>query len=207
LDYFRGNLTNLIDTIKSLNYDYKYPMPRYYKEKQSILNLKKSRTTTSTLNKPENKESSSSASSSSSNAAQNESSKEGAADQKNPANSQQPAADNDSAMTSIYWMLQDPIDEVKFFVNKTVTDKITNRKVDQFNRESINLLYHSPINIWSSSRLVSQAYNRDSQDGLNIGPFALEIVIFDIKRIFELLRILNFMASAQGLANIVQLVL
>ncbi len=158
LEYFKANLTNLIDTIKSLNYDYKYPMPRYYKERQNILNLKKSKTTTAALNEPQaNKDKSN----------QNENGKEAKGAY---------SMENDSAITSIYWMLQDPIDEAKFFFNKTVTDKITNRKVDQFNRESINLLYHSPINIWSSGRLVSQAYNKDSPDGLNIGPFALEIV-------------------------------
>lgn len=36
--------------------------------------------------------------------------------------------------------------------------------------------YYSPIKIWSSSRLVSQAFNKDSPDGFHIGPYALEIV-------------------------------
>jgi hypothetical protein len=35
--------------------------------------------------------------------------------------------------------------------------------------------HYSPVNIWSSSRLVSQGFNKDSSDGLLIGPFALEI--------------------------------
>jgi hypothetical protein len=36
--------------------------------------------------------------------------------------------------------------------------------------------HYSAIHIWSSSRLVSQGYNKDSLDGLEIGQFALEIV-------------------------------
>ena len=47
---------------------------------------------------------------------------------------------------------------------------------------------HSPVNIWSSSRLVSQAYNKDSSDGIHIGPFALDI-LFKIFRIILISKI------------------
>ena len=38
--------------------------------------------------------------------------------------------------------------------------------------------YYSPVAIWSSSRLVSQGYNKDSNNGYNIGRFAKETVSF-----------------------------
>jgi hypothetical protein len=80
--------------------------------------------------------------------------------------------------SSIYWMLQDPIDEAKYSLNKSFFELITNKQIDSYNRAAINLLYYSPIQVWSSSRIVSQAYNKDSSDGLKIGPFALSIVSF-----------------------------
>jgi hypothetical protein len=169
LDYFRANLTNLVDTIKSLNYDYKYPMPRYYKEKNPPF-LKKAKS-------PGNGDNLVTADKASSASATVSQSMSGSESNSNGEPSQKSSGGADS-ITSIYWMLQDPVDEGKYAVNRSVAaqEGVTNRKVDQFNRESINLLYHSPINIWSSGRLVSQAYNRDSVDGINIGPFALEIV-------------------------------
>jgi hypothetical protein len=81
-------------------------------------------------------------------------------------------------LPSIYWMLQDPVDEYKYEFNQTRQVKIKNFNIDLYNRETINLLYSSPINIWSSSRLVSQAFNKDSPNGVQIGPFALKIVIY-----------------------------
>jgi len=36
--------------------------------------------------------------------------------------------------------------------------------------------YRSPVTVWSSSRLVSQAFNLDSRDGIHMGQFALKIV-------------------------------
>ena len=83
---------------------------------------------------------------------------------------------NNGVVSTIYWMLQDPIDESKYTVNKSLFELITNKQIDSYNRAAINLLYYSPIQVWSSSRLVSQAYNKDSSDGLKIGPFALNIV-------------------------------
>lgn len=150
-------MTNLVDTIKSLNYDYKYPL---LKKEKTLMSSKRLRTpnsakqtqTPNTSNEPSSTSSASESSSS----------------QHNP--------DSSETITSIYWMLQDPMDEYKYFLNRNYSEKITNRKIDMFNRESINLLYRSPINTWSSARLVSQAYSKDSPDGLQIGPFALDIV-------------------------------
>ena len=85
-------------------------------------------------------------------------------------------SNNNGVASSIYWMLQDPIDESKYSLNKSVFELITNKQIDSYNRAAINLLYYSPIQVWSSSRIVSQAYNKDSSDGLRIGPFALSIV-------------------------------
>jgi hypothetical protein len=47
----------------------------------------------------------------------------------------------DSAITSIYWMLQDPVDELKnILLNKTQLEPITNRQIDVYNRAAFNLL-------------------------------------------------------------------
>lgn len=51
------------------------------------------------------------------------------------------SGESQTVATSIYWMLQDPIDEVKCFVNRTVQpDIMTNRQIDLYNRAAINLL-------------------------------------------------------------------
>lgn len=172
-------MTNLVDTIKSLNYDYKYPLLK--KEKSLMSSRQRLRTpnsakqtqTPNTSNEPSSTSSASGESSSSSSSAHNTDSE---------------------TITSIYWMLQDPMDEYKYFLNRNYSEKITNRKIDMFNRESINLLYRSPINTWSSARLVSQAYSKDSPDGLQIGPFALDIVSNRIK-------ILSFLSLSQLNSN------
>ncbi len=83
--------------------------------------------------------------------------------------------DNNNDVSSIYWMLQDPVDEVKFSSNTTMHESISNRQIDTYNRAAIEILYHSTVNIWSSSRLVSQGFNSESSDGLLIGPKALNI--------------------------------
>lgn len=112
---FKGNLSNLIDLVKSSNYDAKYSIPNKAFQ-----------------------------------------------------------YDQGSANLPIYWMIQDPIDESKYVYNQTTNDIITNKKIDMYNREAINLLYYSPVAIWSSSRLVSQGYSKDSNNGYNIGRFARE---------------------------------
>ena len=72
-------------------------------------------------------------------------------------------------------MLQDPIDELKLSLNKTLYESITNHQIDMFNRAAISILKDSTVNIWSSSRLISQGFNQDSPDGLRIGSSALKI--------------------------------
>lgn len=134
LESFKSNLTNLIDMVKSLDYDTKYPNAnkRLYK-----INDKNANT--------------------------------GYKDSSFASSSQS---------TTIYWMLQDPIDEAKYYLNRTSQYEsacLNNRQIDIYNRAAINLIYYSPIQIWSSSRLVSQAFNKDSPDGFHIGPYALEI--------------------------------
>ena len=74
----------------------------------------------------------------------------------------------------VYWMLEDPIDESRYIFNKTSSQLLTNKRIDAYNHEAIKMLYYSPINIWSSSRLVSQGYNADSRDGYELGSFALD---------------------------------
>lgn len=99
LEWFRGNLTSLVDSIRSLNYETKY----------SVLNK---------LN--EQAQTSSSSSSSSSSKANTVSST--------------------SYLSTIYWMLQDPIDEYKYSFNKSITEQITNKQIDLYNRAAISIL-------------------------------------------------------------------
>lgn len=138
LDWFKGNLTNLIDIIKSLSYDYKY-FNAQTKLSSSLYSTNNNSPYSNTNNNLNN--------------------------------------NFNLISSSFYWMLQDPIDESKYLFNKsTLEQQITNKQIDIYNRAAIDILYSSPVNIWSSSRLVSQAYNKDSSDGIHIGQFALEIV-------------------------------
>ncbi|CAH1788983.1 unnamed protein product [Owenia fusiformis] len=76
--------------------------------------------------------------------------------------------------TNIYWMLQDPVIESKLSSNRSM---LTNRQIDEYNRATLHTLRdtNSKATLWSSSRLVAQGYNRDSVDGLHLGPVALNI--------------------------------
>lgn len=85
------------------------------------------------------------------------------------------SSNNNNDDSSIYWMLQDPIDESNLSFNKTLYESITNQQIDTFNRAAINIIKKSTVNIWSSSRLISQGFNQDSPDGLHIGASALKI--------------------------------
>ncbi len=80
-------------------------------------------------------------------------------------------------------MLQDPVDEAKFYSNTTLYESVSNQQIDIYNRAVISILYHSTINIWSSSRLVSQGFDSESPDGLLIGSKALNI---DSQMLFNL---------------------
>ena len=147
IEWFKGNLTNFVDLVKSLNNDLKYSASS--PSKQPVTHKDKTdRTKPSEFNS-------------------NEYNTNAYTTNNN---------NNNGLSSSIYWMLQDPIDESKYSLNKSSYEIITNRQIDSYNRAAINLLYYSPITVWSSSRLVSQAFNKDSPDGLKIGPFALNIV-------------------------------
>lgn len=102
LESFKSNLTNLIDLVKSLDYDTKFPHAN-----KRIYKLDKS---TSQMRVKANR---------------------------------QPDEAASSQATSIYWMLQDPIDESKFFTNRTISqhETMNNRQIDVYNRAAINLLY------------------------------------------------------------------
>lgn len=80
-----------------------------------------------------------------------------------------------SEPSSIYWMVQDKLDEYKYYFNKTFNSQFTNDELDEFNKVSIQMLYNSPINIWSSNRLVSKNMYQDSIDGYLIGKKALKV--------------------------------
>lgn len=73
-------------------------------------------------------------------------------------------------------MLQDPIDESKLFLsNKTLYEQLSNQQIDTYNRAALDIIQEPTINIWSSSRLVSQGFNADTPDGVQIGPTPLKI--------------------------------
>lgn len=72
-------------------------------------------------------------------------------------------------------MLQDKLDEYKYYFNKSYNDQFTNDEIDSFNKAAVNLLYNSPVNIWSSNRLVSKIFNQDSPDGFRLGIKSLDI--------------------------------
>ncbi|CAE1229952.1 CASD1 [Acanthosepion pharaonis] len=73
---------------------------------------------------------------------------------------------------SILWMLQDPVNEEKLSINRSM---ITNQQIDDYNKVAIQILDNSAANIWSSSRLVGQGLKKESLDGLHIPRSALEL--------------------------------
>lgn len=133
LDAFKTNLSNLADLVKSLDYDTKYPNPnkRIYKlDKKSSSSSSASASSRQAMRDEQQEQSQSWTSSSSAASAV-------LANGDTTSQGQSSAA----AATNIYWMLQDPIDELKCFVNRTLQpDMLTNRQIDMYNRAAINLL-------------------------------------------------------------------
>ncbi|XP_071148992.1 N-acetylneuraminate (7)9-O-acetyltransferase-like isoform X2 [Mytilus edulis] len=78
--------------------------------------------------------------------------------------------------TDIIWMLQDPVDENRLGLNRSM---ITNRQIDQYNKVAIDLLDESQAKVWSSSRLVAQGIRQPAKnipdDGLHISKPALQL--------------------------------
>uniref|UniRef100_T1INP0 Cas1p 10 TM acyl transferase domain-containing protein n=1 Tax=Strigamia maritima TaxID=126957 RepID=T1INP0_STRMM len=72
--------------------------------------------------------------------------------------------------TKVLFMLQDPVLPDRM---KKERQLITNELIDLYNKVAMDALKDSAVHIWSSSRLVSQGYNLDSEDGLHIGKIAL----------------------------------
>lgn len=103
--------------VKSLNYDFKYPMPS-----KSMSNMNSNpnfKTSESTFNQNTNGNFNANANNFDNNVNSNY---------------------NRASLSSIYWMLQDPIDESKYLFNKSINEIVTNRQLDMYNRASINLL-------------------------------------------------------------------
>lgn len=105
--------------MKSLNYDFKYPDPS---RSNSFMNNYAN--THRTLDSPTPLNINTNSNSNSNNNGQTSS------NTNNFGNS----------MSSVYWMLQDPIDETKYFYNKSLSEQLTNTQIDLYNRASINLL-------------------------------------------------------------------
>ncbi|XP_054721420.1 N-acetylneuraminate 9-O-acetyltransferase-like [Uloborus diversus] len=73
-------------------------------------------------------------------------------------------------ITKVLWVLQDPVKTEKLHPSRKM---ITNEQIDMYNKAAMDLLHHSKILIWSSSRLVSQGLLDDDEDGLHMGKRAL----------------------------------
>ena len=95
IEWFKGNLTNLLDSVNILNNDFKY----------------------ATLNRTPNTHTTTG----------------------NTITSMDTSFAS-SLSSPIYWMLQDPIDEEKFYFNKSLVNQITNRQIDLYNRAAIEIL-------------------------------------------------------------------
>jgi len=105
-EWFKSNLTNLVDVIKSLNYDSKY----------SSAGMSTSASTSS--------------------ASSYNSKRHGMGANNQNYFTQYYSGDVSS---SIYWMLQDPVNEYKF-ADHNLSKNINNENIDSYNRASINLL-------------------------------------------------------------------
>jgi hypothetical protein len=131
LDSFKSNLSSLIDLVKSTDYDSRFANSALYKLKSGG-----GRGTDGSSSSSENIK-------------------------KYMENANFDNYDNNEPnyhSTSIYWMLQDPIDESKYLVNTSMTTSavaataaaaattpnsdimLTNKQIDAYNRASINLL-------------------------------------------------------------------
>lgn len=76
--------------------------------------------------------------------------------------------------TKILWVLQDPVVPEKLHPFRSM---ITNEQIDFYNKAAMDILKYSSVFVWSSSRLVSQGYNQDQEDGLHMGQVALNYAV------------------------------
>jgi len=91
-----------------------------------------------------------------------------------------PNFDRLAPTTKVLWMLQDPIVPDKL---EEARRAITNEQIDLYNKAAMEILRSSLVQIWSSSRLVSQGYNQDCEDGIHIGKVALK---YDTQILFNM---------------------
>ncbi|GFU04031.1 n-acetylneuraminate 9-O-acetyltransferase [Nephila pilipes] len=85
-----------------------------------------------------------------------------------------PMLNNLTPTTKVLWVLQDPVLTEKLHPSRKM---ITNEQIDLYNKGAMELMHHSKILIWSSSRLVSQGLYQDQVDGLHMGKNALNYAI------------------------------
>lgn len=79
--------------------------------------------------------------------------------------------------SQVLWVLQDPVNPEKLSPDRSM---ITNEQIDLYNKAAMDILKYSRsegVHLWSSSRLVSQGYNRDQTDGLHMGDVALSYAV------------------------------
>lgn len=148
LDEFKQNLTSMVDMINSASFD---------------MSLNSNKVETITIPRIRNPRSSRSSKSTTEKQSEKTSTSIDGASQ--------------SELSSIYWMLQDPIDESKITFNKSLREALTNQEIDRYNRAALSIIHGSALNIWSSSRLVSQGFkpSDSSPDGLRVGPATLKV--------------------------------
>ncbi|CAL1272802.1 unnamed protein product [Larinioides sclopetarius] len=85
-----------------------------------------------------------------------------------------PMLNNLTPNTKVLWVLQDPVVTEKLHPSRKM---ITNEQIDLYNKAAMEVMHHSKILIWSSSRLVSQGLYQDQVDGLHMGKNALNYAI------------------------------
>ena len=77
-----------------------------------------------------------------------------------------------SGSSQILWLLQHPVKEEKLSEENSM---ITNEQIDLYNKAALDVLKYvsSNVHVWSSSRLLSQGWAHDEEDGIHMGSVAL----------------------------------
>nr|XP_018910627.1 PREDICTED: CAS1 domain-containing protein 1 [Bemisia tabaci] len=72
--------------------------------------------------------------------------------------------------TRAIWLLQEPVNEEKLSPARMA---ITNMMIDRYNAAAMEVLQHSAVEVWSSSRLIAQVHMDEISDGIHLGPKTL----------------------------------
>ena len=69
--------------------------------------------------------------------------------------------------TTVIWVLQDPVSEERIHPARAA---ITNERLDMYNAATQEILKHSSVKIWESTRKVAQMFPDEQTDGLHFMP-------------------------------------